>query len=473
MNDVPSKFTADRPRRDRASGGSLLRHPALASFAFSAFLIVTQIGLKPQALFGTIEGQLSVTQGGEGDMLKQVVYVVLCVLVMLINIVRNPRSVPVKLPLTMAIFAGWAWVSLCWSGFPDVGLRRLILMTIVLVTAFSVVQSIGSKRALTILATVSACILIANLAAVAVLPGAIEQHDPFDMTSEAVATWRGLMIEKNGAGAVAAIQALIFMSIACSPGLRSGKRILWAVLLALDIVFVLGTGSKTSILILLPAGLLAAGLTLISGNRLAAAAIVTAIITVVSLCIIVDPAIVSKSAIALRDLLNTPHALTGRVEIWLVALRYIGDNFWLGAGYGSFWSVGFNGPVLRYTTGWILLQPNAHNGYLDLMLQLGVVGLILGVIAAFAVPLYNGIARPGIPAHARWLILSVILFVTFHNFLEATYFNRDNPSWVLFVVVVAILRSYPYRIDAVPKRRPRRISVTPDAFNGRFASPRL
>lgn len=464
-------MAAPRPRRNRRTAFSFLASDWAAGAAFVLFLVVTLVGIRPKALFGDIESALSTVQAGEGDMLKQAIYIALCGFVLVANIARRPGTLPARLPVAIVAFLCWAWLSMAWSSFPETAGRRLALMTIVIVTAFAAVRATGPQRALRLLARLFAVLLLCNLAAVAVLPGAIQQYDPQDMTSSAINTWRGLFIDKNAAGVVGAIQALTFMAMACAPGLRWPARAGWVALLALDMIFLFGTGSKTSMLLLVPVGAIAAGLTMLSGNRLAAAAIATATATAASLAIILYPDVLQSSAIALRDLLNSPRALTGRVEIWLVVLRYIHDNFWLGAGYGSFWATGYDGPVFRYTTGWILLQPNSHNGYLDLAVQLGAIGVALGVAAAFLAPLFGAIATPKIPANARWLILAAIIFTACHNMLEATYFNRDSPGWVLLVVMLAMLGEYRPADERHTARRRTPIRRTAQGPAGSGAAP--
>ena len=64
----------------------------------------------------------------------------------------------------------------------------------------------------------------------------------------------------------------------------------------------------------------------------------------------------------------------------------IGRRPWLGHGFGSFWDTGAAiNPIRSAPPGaWFMkaqLINTAHNGYLDLLLQTGIVGFALGIVA--------------------------------------------------------------------------------------------
>lgn len=73
-------------------------------------------------------------------------------------------------------------------------------------------------------------------------------------------------------------------------------------------------------------------------------------------------------------LIGREPSLTGRVPLWEAIWPEIGRAPWLGHGYAGFWTA--DSPVVqmiwRYA-GW--QAPDAHSSYLDILLQLGVVGL--------------------------------------------------------------------------------------------------
>lgn len=68
--------------------------------------------------------------------------------------------------------------------------------------------------------------------------------------------------------------------------------------------------------------------------------------------------------------------LTGRGDIWIYMWQSIADHWWLGTGYASFW-MGPGGPSQFIVDALKWMVPNGHNGYLDVMNELGLIGFAL------------------------------------------------------------------------------------------------
>jgi exopolysaccharide production protein ExoQ len=79
--------------------------------------------------------------------------------------------------------------------------------------------------------------------------------------------------------------------------------------------------------------------------------------------------------------------LTGRTELWSICLKFV-ENPLIGVGYDSFW-LGKRLELIGDKLGWYPMQ--AHNGYIDVYLQIGIIGmfLLLGVL----VSIYNNIRK--------------------------------------------------------------------------------
>lgn len=74
--------------------------------------------------------------------------------------------------------------------------------------------------------------------------------------------------------------------------------------------------------------------------------------------------------------LDKDPSLSGRTDLWAMLIDIGARKLWLGYGYGAFWT-GFDGPSAEvwYAIDWH--PPHAHNGFIDLFLTLGLVGLAL------------------------------------------------------------------------------------------------
>lgn len=69
----------------------------------------------------------------------------------------------------------------------------------------------------------------------------------------------------------------------------------------------------------------------------------------------------------LPGLFNRSATLTGRTEIWRAIVPYAKKNILFGHGYGGFWNTSLRSEIASH----------AHNGYLDTILELGLIGLSL------------------------------------------------------------------------------------------------
>jgi O-antigen ligase len=107
---------------------------------------------------------------------------------------------------------------------------------------------------------------------------------------------------------------------------------------------------------------------------------------------------------------------------------------WLGWGYGAFWQ----GDAGSSAFVWSAVQwhpAHAHNGFLDLWLGVGLVGLIL--FAALLASVFVQSFR-----HLRLQTGSLplfpfifALFVSVYNLSESTLFTQNTLFWILFVAV--------------------------------------
>ncbi len=132
--------------------------------------------------------------------------------------------------------------------------------------------------------------------------------------------------------------------------------------------------------------------------------------------------------------LGKDSTLTGRSDIWSHVIDSIARRPVLGYGYDAFWQ-GLKGPSLLITSavGWQV--PHSHNGYLEVLLALGAVGLALFLLCALRMMrdsiLY--LQRHG-DLRGFWPIM-FLLYYLFHATAEASLLVRDGLSYLLFVAL--------------------------------------
>ncbi len=131
--------------------------------------------------------------------------------------------------------------------------------------------------------------------------------------------------------------------------------------------------------------------------------------------------------------------LTGRIQLWDVLLS-MNTSPWFGTGYSSFWL----GDRLQRLWTIFPWQPNeAHNGYLEILLNLGWAGIAL--FAMLLVRGYrNGIAAFRLNPEAGSLCLAYIVVAVVYNFTEAA-FKMLSPVWIFFLLAIMAVPEVPVR----------------------------
>ena len=125
--------------------------------------------------------------------------------------------------------------------------------------------------------------------------------------------------------------------------------------------------------------------------------------------------------------------LTGRTDIWRLVLDMTGNPLF-GTGFESFWL----GPRLQRIWAVYWWHPNeAHNGYVELFLNLGWLGLVL--FAAIVVTSYRNViaALRRDPDFGR-LRLAYFVAGIMYNFTESG-FRIIDPVWFLFLLVAIVI----------------------------------
>lgn len=130
-------------------------------------------------------------------------------------------------------------------------------------------------------------------------------------------------------------------------------------------------------------------------------------------------------------------SLTGRVPLWIAIDHAISQRFWLGYGYAIFWVRQTGSLQEVVATGWNALS--AQNGYLDLALDLGMVGVALFFCSLLSALRYSVHAlRPGMMRIPKWPLL-FLLFFAVQNIHESDLIRLGTFMWVPFVTTCVSL----------------------------------
>jgi len=284
-------------------------------------------------------------------------------------------------------------------------------------------------------------------------------------------SFTGVATQKNSFGELLMVFSLVLIwdHLATRTATRkwpwSGMRIDILALLLLGIWNLNVSQSKTSLLCFL------IGLTLLVSSRWANSRMVGNVMLLTSLCL---PFLVlltdqfSSSMGFVLDALGRDDTFTGRAGIWQqITLQTV--NPLIGAGYWNFWG----GPGGRAIADAIKFDtPNAHNGYLDIYLDGGLIGVFL---LACVLIIYGRRLIKHLPGDlfSRFKFIFLII-VIIHNLTESS-FARPTVNWFTLVLV---LIEFPvpkgqFRPDAGPADNTVRRDLRPSKATENHVTPRL
>lgn len=132
-------------------------------------------------------------------------------------------------------------------------------------------------------------------------------------------------------------------------------------------------------------------------------------------------------------LLGKDPTLTGRTKIWTLALYSAMKRPLLGYGYHAFWN-GLQGESANISLADRWIVPAAHNGFLDLWLGLGLIGLAL-VMYSLVKAVRDSITchRVGSSPAMEWYLCLVFVTVV-SNIAELTLMVPNYLAWILYVL---------------------------------------
>ena len=332
-------------------------------------------------------------------------------------------------PVTLLLLAylAFAALSVLWSPVPGIAFRRLVLQAIVVLSlAISIVLADDRDAALDrILAVIAATVLI-NLAFVLLTPPGPIGHE-------------GIYSQKNGLGAAMAFAVLFCIYGAATK--RGRVRALFLALLLAAFYALVESRSKTSLglAVLLPAII---GVTILITRplRMNAALFLLFCLAFALAGWFYLSAMTRFGFEELSMLLFGDETFTGRTVIWQFVLDVIARSPILGQGYSSFWGIGAGSIVEREAPGFVVGLLQAHNGYLDVLVENGIVGL--AILLALIVAAFFSAARIAWRNPALcWLSMTLVLTVACHNMLESSWFRGYSLTWMLFVLAALLPRA--------------------------------
>lgn len=323
-------------------------------------------------------------------------------------------------PFWVGVFIFWVVLSATWADDPFRAARKLVWDLLAMLFGIYLGQRYTNEEEVElIIKSMAFCALLSAIVAVA---------DPswaFMHGGGLTGDLRGVFAHKNVLG-----KNMVLLCWACVYGLK-GKSIIrqgrTLFVLALAVGLLVFAKSATSLILF---GLLFMLLPLfrllrVPRFQLAIGSVFAGIV------LLATTAVVIPNLSAVFALFGKKSDLTGRTELWSQVITAIGRHPWHGYGVYSFWLglYGPSAPVIE-AVGWDV--PHAHNGILDLLLDVGAIGLALFVLAYVAGVLGAvRIYRQSRSQKDLWPLMILIVFAA-ANLTESSIIHQSL-YWTLFM----------------------------------------
>lgn len=319
---------------------------------------------------------------------------------------HTARKAPIIWMLVVLVF-----LSSLWSSAPDVTLRRAVSVTLAALYGILLAVRYPFLDVLRMLGVALAIAVLASLAAVLLLPEvAVMDAHPH------IGAWQGVLYHKNALGRTSAMALIVFLFL-FSDGMGI-NRWRWLLLAAAASITLIGSRSATAMGITLIVGIT---WLLIRQMRRMPRPLQPALASLGMAAAILVAVILPNYLEELLGLFGRDLTLTGRFPLWASSVPLALQRPLLGYGFGSFW-LGWAGPSAQvWEVTWH--ATHAHNGYLDLWLEIGLVGLTL-IMALLVTTLIRAVQ--GIYREVGNLIFGFA-------FIVAVFFATANASQSMFL----------------------------------------
>jgi O-antigen ligase len=324
-------------------------------------------------------------------------------------------------------------VSVLWSDFPDVSFKRWIrtigdlVMVIIILSDTNLTSAfVRSFRYWAYLLVPLSLLLVKYFRTYGV---------SYDFTGE-MEMWIGVTTHKNSLGQLVCFCSLFFVWIFSSKRYKTLLTDIPVFLIALWLLNGSETAtSRTSLSVFITGICILFLLKLLKTSVLPIKVMAVILVSGFFLGIVLTPYIISYQFIPfIIAKTGGDPTLTGRTYLWDALLEIGKENPLLGVGYGGFW-IGEYANDLWKTFTWGPGQ--AHNGYIDVYIDIGIVGIILlslTIITAFKSIMIH--IRAG-SDYGRFRLLMLVT-ILIYNFTESSFCKPTSLPWFVFLLISVI-----------------------------------
>lgn len=362
----------------------------------------------------------------EGDVIFQIIFSLIFLISILLIIIRQQKAINlIKNDKFLILLLLLTLLSIFWSPAPGISMKRIIAVLGTSVYGYYLASRYNLNQFLNLISCSLAFISVLSLVTILLIP------EYGISTGGHAGEWRGIFTHKNHLGRYACLGALVFII----QFLLKKYRILNLLLFLICLVEVVFSSSQTALIIFLIILLIIPFFVVFKSDKNLLVSLAMFILLALGSAFI----IFIKYSNEIFNAFGRDLTFTGRTLIWETVYQKIQEHYFLGYGYGGFWLGWFGeSSYIWRTNGWEV--PHAHNGILELWLQLGLIGVALFLLSLiFSLFLSALYIRKTQFLYGAFPLVYLLFFI-FNNATEIGILVQNNFLWVVYISVVIQMR---------------------------------
>jgi len=321
-----------------------------------------------------------------------------------------------------------AIVSVSWSSVPDISLRKTIALIGTSIFGMYLGSAYNFEEQLKLYGCTFGISIIASFLFVFALP------EYGILNNEAITgAWRGIYPHKSGMGEIMSISFITFYFLLSS---ATKYRLFIALNCLFSIILIYNSQSATALTLIVFIFLIGETLKKLS---LKSKESVFLILSFLIIAVFVQLLFILNFNTFL-DINGKDITLSGRTTLWESLWEFIRLKLWFGYGYGTFFSsLNRETQLLWKVHTWSPVH--AHNGYIQLWINLGLVGL-LTFLAGYISCLFNSLFKYLVFKDIKMLwIFSFLVYTVFLNFTEVSFMAINSIVWIISLASIYSMKT--------------------------------
>lgn len=330
----------------------------------------------------------------------------------------------IKTEKFFTLFLIWSFITVFWSDVPLVSFKRWLRIfgnTLIMISALLYLRK--TDDATKFFKIILSIYLPLSFLSILFIPGAIQYNQ---------SAWRGIAAHKNTLGQISLVSVIIWSYALQEESIK--KKLFAFIFLSMSLVLLMGSRSVTAYLT--ASALLALAGFLYVDKKIFRPTIgrFFSSMFIFSFIVCMIPAILlSVNYLAsLVELFGKDLTFSGRTYLWADVFDDAKTHLFYGCGFGGYWVPGTPAMERIWEIHYTLFN-QAHLGYLDLLNETGIIGILLFV--CIVIFYFINLIKLGQPHFWKVFIISALI----SNLQESSLFKPLNLTGALFIFSYLIL----------------------------------